>query len=81
MNIIRTFAVSVVSAGSLIGIFGGAAVGLAGTAGATTVGSDVRPPHVVATPGVKAHPAPEMAPGHHWHRGIYRQSVLSPYAR
>lgn len=70
----RTFGFSIIAAG----ILSGAAMGLAGTAGATTVGSDVRPPHVVATPDIKAQPAPEIMPGGHWHRGYYRQGLLAP---
>jgi hypothetical protein len=74
MNIIRIFAISIASAGAIAG----AAVGLAGTAGATTIGNDVRPPHVVATPEIRARPAPQIMPGAHWHHGIYRQAVLAP---
>lgn len=77
MNAIRTLGVSAVAAA----IAGSAAVGLAGTAGATTVGSDVRPPLIVATPDTKAQPAPEIMPGHYWHHGIYRESLLAPYGR
>lgn len=76
MNIIRTFAISLASAGAIAG----AAVGLAGTAGATTIGNDVRPPHIVATPEIKAPSAPQARPGAHWHRGIYRQAILQPGA-
>ena len=42
----RTFGLSIVAAG----ILGGSALGLAGVAGATTLGPDVRPPAIVATP-------------------------------
>src|SRR5262245_42504484 len=49
----RYLALPVISAG----IVGGAALGLAGTAGAAT-NADVRPPHVAASPDVRAHPAP-----------------------
>jgi hypothetical protein len=38
----------------------------------------MRPPHIVATPDVKAHPAPEAMPGARWHRGIYQVDVLQP---
>jgi hypothetical protein len=61
----RYFALPIVSAG----IIGGAALGLAGTASATD--TNVKPPAIVATPDVKAHPAPEAVPGWHWHHGIY----------
>jgi hypothetical protein len=59
------------------GIIGGAALGLAGAASASTT-EDVRPPAVVATPDVKAHPAPEAMPGWHWHHGIYHLENLQP---
>ena len=68
----RYLALPIVSAG----IIGGAALGLAGTANATDI--DVRPPHIVATPDVKAHPAPEVMPGRYWHRGIHQLEVLQP---
>jgi hypothetical protein len=51
------------------GIIGGAALGLAGAADAAT--TDVRPPSIVATPNVKAHPAPDAMPGWRWHHGIH----------
>ena len=54
----RYFALPIVSAG----IIGGAALGLAGAANAAN-NADVRPPDIVATPDVKAHPAPEAMPG------------------
>jgi hypothetical protein len=76
MNIIRTFAISIAAAAAVAG----AGLGLAGTAGATTVGSEVRPPHVVATPQIKAPPAPQILPGRYWHRGVYRQVILQPGA-
>ena len=69
----RYLALPIVSAG----IIGGAALGLAGTANAAN-NADVRPPHTVATPDVKAHPAPEAMPGARWHRGIYQVDVLQP---
>jgi hypothetical protein len=69
----RYFALPIISAG----IIGGAALGLAGTASAAN-NTDVRPPDVVATPDVKAHPAPEAWPGALWHRGIYQVDVLQP---
>lgn len=74
MKIARTLTFSLISAG----VIGGAAVGLTGTAGATTVADNVRPPHVVATPDVTARPAPQVIPGAHWHRGVYRQQILQP---
>jgi hypothetical protein len=69
----RYFALPIVSAG----IIGGAALGLAGAANAAN-NTDVRPPDVVATPDVKAHPAPEALPGALWHRGIYHLEDLQP---
>lgn len=70
---VRYFALPVVSAG----IIGGAALGLAGAANAAN-NADVRPPDIVATPDVKAHPAPAALPGARWHRGIYQVDVLQP---
>ena len=67
------FALPIVAAG----IIGGAALGLAGTANASTA-ENVHPPAIVATPDVKAHPAPEAMPGALWHRGIYQVDVLQP---
>ena len=72
-NFARYIALPAVSAG----ILGGAALGLAGTANAAN-NADMRPPHIVATPDVKAHPAPEAMPGARWHRGIYQVDVLQP---
>ena len=69
----RYFALPIVTAG----IIGAAAVGLASTASATN-NDDVRPPHIVATPGATAHPAPEAMPGWHWHHGKYQVEVLHP---
>jgi hypothetical protein len=69
----RYFALPIVSAG----IIGGAALGLAGAANASTA-EDVRPPAVVATPDVKAHPAPEALPGWRWHHGVYHLENLQP---
>jgi hypothetical protein len=68
----RYFALPIVSAG----VIGGAALGLAGTASAAD--TDVKPPAIVATPDVKAHPAPEAMPGWRWHHGIYQVEVLQP---
>ena len=69
----RYFALPIVSAG----IIGGAALGLAGTASAAN-NADVRSPDIVATPDVKAHPAPEAMPGWRWHHGIYHLEALQP---
>ena len=70
----RTFGFSIIAAG----ILGGSALGLAGAAGATTLGPDVRPPHIVATPSITAPPAGTPLPGVLWHRGIYRVAALMP---
>jgi hypothetical protein len=67
INIARTFALSVVSAG----IIGGAALGMAGTAGAVTSTHPTGPGHSYA-PVVKAHPAPEALPGWHGRHGAAR---------
>ncbi len=73
----RFLALPIVSAG----IIGGAALGLAGAANASTT-DDVRPPNIVAAPDVKAHPAPEVMPGWHWHHGVYHLEDLQPgYSR
>jgi hypothetical protein len=71
-SLARYIALPIVSAG----IIGGAALGLAGTASAAD--ADIRPPHIVATPDTKAHPAPEAVPGWHWHHGIYHLGDLQP---
>jgi hypothetical protein len=68
----RYIALPIVSAG----IIGGAALGLADAANAAT--TDVRPPSIVATPNVKAHPAPDAMPGWRWHHGIHRLQDLQP---
>ncbi|MGX9669894.1 hypothetical protein [Mycobacterium sp. HM-7] len=70
----RTFGFSIIAAG----VLGGSALGLAGAAGATTLGPDVRPPAVVATPSITAPPAGTPLPGVLWHHGIYRVATLLP---
>ena len=74
-NIIaRYIALPIVSAG----IIGGAALGMAGMANAaTSVASDPRP-GIVATPDVKAHPAPDAVPGWHNHHGVWHVEALQP---
>jgi hypothetical protein len=73
-RIARYFALPVVSAG----IIGGAALGMAGMANASTsVPSDPRP-GIVAAPEVKAHPAPEATPGWHGHHGVWHLEHLQP---
>jgi hypothetical protein len=68
----RFIALPAVSAG----IIAGAALGLAGTANAATY--DSPSPSIVATPNVKAQPAPNAVPGHHWHHGMWHLSTLDP---
>jgi len=57
------------------GLIGAAALGLAGAAHAAT---DVRPPSIVATPNVKAHPAPDAQSGWRWHHGMHHLADLEP---
>jgi hypothetical protein len=57
------------------GIIGGA-LALAGAASAAT--TDVQQPSNVATPQVKAHPAPDAAPGSRWHHGVYHLQDFQP---
>jgi hypothetical protein len=71
---VRFVALPVVSAG----IIGGAALGMAGMANAaTSVASDPQP-GIVATPQVKAHPAPNAIPGWHGHHGVWHIPNLEP---
>jgi len=72
INIARTFALSVVSAG----VIGGAALGLAGTASAASIQPTV-PGHYYA-PVVKAHPAPQALPGWHGRHGADRIRHFEP---
>ena len=72
INIARTFALSIVSAG----IIGGAALGMAGTAGAAT-STPTGPTHSHG-PVVKAHPAPQALPGWHGHHGADRIQHFVP---
>jgi hypothetical protein len=58
------------------GIIGGAALGLSGTASAAA--TDVGQSNVVATPSVKAHPAPDAMPGWRWHHGVHHLQDLQP---
>jgi hypothetical protein len=73
INIARTFALSVVSAG----IIGGAALGMAGMANAATSTHPTGPGHMF-TPSVKAHPAPDAMPGWHGHHGAWRIEHFEP---
>jgi hypothetical protein len=69
----RYFALPIVSAG----IIGGAAVGMAGMANATTQTQPSGPGYSYA-PSVKAHPAPEAKPGWRNHRGVTHVEHLVP---
>ena len=69
--IARYIALPIVSAG----IFGGAALGLAGMANAATPTGPTGPGYSYA-PSVKAKPAPDAAPGKHNHKGIWHINAL-----
>jgi hypothetical protein len=58
------------------GLIGAAALGLAGAAHAAT--TDMQSPSIVATPSVKAHPAPDAQSGWRWHHGIHHLADLQP---
>jgi hypothetical protein len=66
-NFARLIVLPMVSAG----IIGGAALGLAGAASASTTTDNVTPPHTVARPNVKAHPAPDAMPSQIWQQGVW----------
>ena len=72
MSPIARYFLLLISAGIIVA----AALGLAGAAYAAT--ADVNQPNIVATPGVKAHPAPNAMPGWHWHHGIHHLQDLEP---
>jgi hypothetical protein len=38
----------------------------------------VKQPNIVATPNVKAQPAPDALPGWRWHHGVYHLQDLQP---
>ncbi|WNG94177.1 hypothetical protein [Mycobacterium sp. ITM-2016-00318] len=65
-NVFARYLVLLAVGGSLLGA---AAVGLAGTAGATT--SVPSGPGYSYAPSVKAKPAPEQKPGWHNHHGVW----------
>jgi hypothetical protein len=58
------------------GIIVAAALGLASNAYAAS--TDVKQPSIVATPDVKAHPAPNAMPGWRWHHGVHHIQDLQP---
>jgi hypothetical protein len=76
-NIARSFAryiaLSVVSAG----VIGGAAVGLAGMAHAsTTINQNGSSVSIVTSPDTYAKPAPNAIPGWYYHHGIGRLAMF-----
>jgi hypothetical protein len=71
-TIARYIALPIVSAG----IFGGAALGLAGMANAATPTAPSGPGYSYA-PSVKAKPAPEAKPGWRNHKGIWHINALN----
>ncbi|MDT5220426.1 MAG: hypothetical protein QOF15_2531 [Mycobacterium sp.] len=76
MSPIARYLLLLISAGIVIA----AALGLAGAAYAAS--TDVNQPSIVATPNVKAHPAPNAMPGWRWHHGVHHLQDLQPgYAR
>ena len=66
-NVFARYLVLLTVGGSLLG---GAAVGLAGMAGAATTSAPSGPGYSYA-PSVKAKPAPEQKPGWHNHHGVW----------
>jgi hypothetical protein len=77
-NFARSFTRYIALPAISVGILGGAALGMAGMANAaTSVGSDPWPV-IVATPQVRAHPAPEAQPGWHGHHGVNHIEHLVP---
>jgi hypothetical protein len=79
-NTFRTFTRYIALPAISAGIIGGAALGLAGVANAGTYPEHDQTPRTgtVATPGTYANGAPEAAPGHHWHHGVWHLGVLEP---
>ena len=70
----RYIALPVVSAG----IIGGAALGLAGMANATTTVTQNGPnASIVTSPDTYAKPAPNALPGWHHHHGVGRLAMFS----
>jgi len=72
-NVFARYLVLLTVGGSLIG---GAAVGLAGMASAATPTQPSGPGYSYS-PSVKAHPAPEAAPGWHNHHGVWHINALN----
>ena len=72
-NVFARYLVLLTVGGSLLG---GAAVGLAGMAGAATPNGETGPGYSYA-PSVKAKPAPEAKPGWHNHHGVWHINALN----
>jgi hypothetical protein len=72
-SLARYIALPIVSAG----IIGGAALGMAGMANATTQTQPSGPGYSYA-PTVQAHPAPQAQPGWHGHHGVNHIEHLVP---
>lgn len=72
IRIASAVALPIISAG----IIGGAALGLAGTASASTTATAPSGPGHSYSPHTYAHPAPNAAPGWHYHHGAWRVAVL-----
>ena len=71
-NMIARMALPIVSAG----IFGGAALGLAGMANAAAITTPTGPGYSYS-PTVKAKPAPTQQPGWHNHHGVWHIKALN----
>ncbi len=73
-NIARYLALPIVSAG----ILGGAALGLASTAGAaTTVNQNGPSVSITTSPDTYANPAPNAIPGWYYHHGVGRLAMFN----
>ena len=73
-NIARYVALPIVSAG----ILGGAALGLAGMASATTTVDQNGPSvSIVTSPDTFAKPAPDVIPGWYYHHGVGRLAMFN----
>jgi hypothetical protein len=77
-NFARSFARYIALPAISAGIIGGAALGMAGMANAATSVASDPGPGIVATPQVKAHPAPAARPGWHGHHGVNHIEHLVP---
>jgi hypothetical protein len=73
IRIASAIALPIISAG----IIGGAALGLAGTASASTGAQAPSGPGHSYSPNTYAHPAPNAQPGWHNHHGAWHIAVLN----